>query len=371
MPVNGFVSFPRLLSWAAQGRALAVGCLLLTACSGKSGKPALPLPTGHFEGPVTIQGTELRAALDLREVAPGKLQAELSFPAVPGMEVPLNEVHYTEPQLHFEQQGGFPGHVTVNAIREGDFLRGSFLLDSLRAEFVWVRRGPAAPRQYQEQAVRLQAGNQRQIATLYLPEDTVARHPVMVVLPDSVTSAVGPARAAWLARQGVASLLLAPAASKNAPTDSSARQWVEAAFSALRTTPTIDTARVALWVRGTAATQVVKSVARPRPVGIILEAVPLASAAEAQAYKALSRQRIPTLALYAGADDAVDARQSARRLRNAIGYGRGNAVQVYLKANAYFLLPGSTNTAGLWSWPYFAPGYVQDVEQWLQQRLIK
>ncbi|ALD20005.1 hypothetical protein AM218_00655 [Hymenobacter sp. DG25A] len=350
---------------------MVVSCLLLAACSGKSGKPVLPLPTGHFEGPVTIQGTELRAALDLREVAPGRLQAELSFPAVPGMEVPLNEVHYAEPQLQFEQQGGFPGHVTVNAIREGDFLRGAFLLDSLRAEFVWVRRGPAEPRQYQEQAVRLIAGSQRQVATLYLPEDTVSRHPVMVVLPDSATTAGGPARAAWLARKGVASLLLAPAASKIEPTDSSARQWVEAAFATLRTTPRIDTARVALWVRGTAAAQIIKTIARQRPAAVILEAIPLASAAEAQPYKALTRQRIPALGLYAGADPAVDARQSARRLRNAIGYGRGNAVQVYPRANAYFLLPGSTNTAGLWSWPHFAPGYVQDVEQWLQQQLIK
>ncbi len=348
-----------------------MGCLLLAACSGKSSKPALPLPTGHFEGPVTIQGTELRAVLDLREVTPGKLQAELSFPAVPGMEVPINNVRYKEPQLQFEQRGGFPGQVTVNAIREGDFLRGAFLLDSLRAEFVWVRRGPAAPRQYQEQAVRLKAGSQIQVATLYLPEDTVSRHPVIIVMPDSATTAGGPARAAWLARKGMASLLLSPSASKLAPTDSSARQWVQAAFTRLRTTPHIDTARVALWVRGTAAAQVVHGIEQQRPVAVILEAVPLSNAGEAQPYKALTRQRIPAMALYAGADPSVDVRQSARRMRTAIGYGRGNAVHVYPNANAYFLLPGSTSTAGLWSWPHFAAGYVEDVEQWLQQRLSK
>jgi hypothetical protein len=134
----------------------AVVVLLLSGCSLDSGQKAVvSLPTGHYEGPISYQGTELLAVLDLRESKPGQLEADLHFPQLEGLDFAATNLSYTEPQLRFEEPAQ-PGGIQITAIREGDFLRGMFTLDSVRADFVWVRRGQPEPRSYQEKQLPAQ-----------------------------------------------------------------------------------------------------------------------------------------------------------------------------------------------------------------------
>ena len=78
------------------------------ACSGREEPTKLPLPTGHYEGPVTYQSTDLRVTLDVREPTPGQLQADLYFPDVAGISFPVVKLRYEEPQLYLSRHPANP-----------------------------------------------------------------------------------------------------------------------------------------------------------------------------------------------------------------------------------------------------------------------
>ena len=359
-------------------RRLLGGCWLLTlaACSGREEPARLPPPTGHYEGPVTYQGTELRVTLDVREPTPGQLQADLHFPDVAGLSFPVAALRYQEPQLSFEQAPGQPGSIAVSAIREGDFLRGVFTWDTIRTEFVWARRGQAAPRPYREQAVRLPGvggvGQPKAFARFLIPQDTALRYPAVALLPDAATASAAATRADLLARHGFVVLLLPAPAGPAAP-DSVLRRRAGAALRACRAAGRVDSSRVGLWVRGRQAPAVAAGAAEARPAAafMILEGVPVASSAAAKPWQQLARRRIPLLGLYGAADTTVAAAGSARRLRAAIGFQRGNAVRVYAKADRNLIIAGFTTSKGQWQWPQPAPGYTNELLTWLRQQTVK
>lgn len=342
--------------------------LMLAACSSDSGgsvQSTAPLPTGHYEGPISYQGTELRVALDLREVAPGKLQADVSFPQVPGLEFEATGLRYQEPQLQLEQG---VGGISLQAVREGDFLRGVLSWDSVRTDFVWARRGEAAPRPFQEQTLALRSASSTQAAQLRIPDDTLARHPAVALLAQPRTLAAAQVRASYLARRGFVTLVVT-VATPSEPADSGAYHATGIALSALRQHSAVDSGRVGCWVRGNLASQVAAAARAVKPAAfLVMEAAPAATREQAAAYLPLTRQRVPVLALYAGLDTTTDVRESARRLRATLGGRGGSQVRVYAQASPEFLLRGRISPNGQWQWPRPAEGYWEGLVEWLRQR---
>ncbi|TGE27190.1 dienelactone hydrolase family protein [Hymenobacter metallicola] len=342
---------------------------MLSGCSSdQASTTTLPLPTGHYEGPISYQGTDVRVALDLRETTPGKLEADMHFLEAGGLSFAAAKVRYKEPQLMFEQPGQ-RSQASVNAIREGDFLRGVFTLDSIKAEFVWVRRGQPAPRAYQEKTFTYSLQGRRQRLTLLVPTDTLAQHPAVALLADAASAASATMRADLLARQGFLTVVV-PVSGPAPEPDSTTLQGIVTAFQALRKEPGVDSTQVGFWLRGSMAAQLVPvaSLTQPTASFVVLENVPVASAAEAKPFQALGRQRIPVLACYAAADTSLNVRDSSRRLRTALGARRGSIVRSFPLANADFVMPGRLNSDGKWSWPQPAPGFVETMVTWLRQR---
>ncbi|WP_157540925.1 hypothetical protein [Hymenobacter aerophilus] len=342
---------------------------LLSACSGNSGAGEVPNaapPTGHYEGAISYQGSELRTALDLREVRPGQLTATLSFPQVPGLEFEAATASYKAPQLRLEEAPGQSDGIVVQAVREGDFLRGVLGWgDSVRADFVWVRRGEVPAPGFRDTTLTVTvSGQPTQRLRLLLPDDTLPHHPALVLLASATDAPAAARRATHLARRGVVALLL-PAASA---TDSAATLPV-AALAALRRQAAVDSGRVGYWGRGATARRVAAAAGQqPRPNFAVLEAVAAATRAEAAAYQVFNQQRIPVLAYYAGLDTTVQAAASAKRLRPALGYRRGTQVQIVAGLTADFRRPGRTGADGQWQWPQPAPEYWNGLVEWLKGR---
>ncbi|MBX0291264.1 hypothetical protein K3G63_12495 [Hymenobacter sp. HSC-4F20] len=362
-PVRSISAVALLVVWGAAWVPLA-------SCSREAAeeeKAHVPLPTGHYEGPVSYQGAELRVSLELEETASGQLQADISFPQVPGLEFEPARVSYQEPQLRLEQQLSPPGGISIQAVREGDFLRGVLSFDSVRADFVWVRRGPARSRGFREVTIPLRYGRQAQVGRLRLPEDTLPQHAALVLLAAPATRAAAETRAAYLARHGFVTLVAA-APVPTGPTDSVAYAITRAALTALRRQTLVDSARVGCWVRGTLAPLVSAAASRP-PIAafVVLEAAPAATRDQAAAYQPLSRGSVPTLALYAGQDTSVQAGESARHLRRTLGHQAGSQVRVYPQATAEFIQPGQPTPEGQWQWPKPAVGYWDELTEWLRR----
>jgi len=343
---------------------LVAGLLLNTGCSSGE-RSAGPLLTGHYEGPVTYQGTELRAVLDLREVGNGQLEGDLRFPENPGLGFSTGSLRYNAPLLRFERQTGTPDNIVVEAIREGDFWRGTLSLDSAQAELLLVRRGKAEPRPYGTQPLLIRYGAQNMRSTLRIPDDTLRKHPALVLVPDSATDLSQTAD--LLTRNGFATLI-----TQAAPTmpDSAAGQMAQAALATLRATPGVDTLHVGVWVVGEQAPLALSlaTQGKSKPVFVVAQAVPVGSAATQQPFRALARERVPTLALYGGNDTTLNTRESTQRLRSALR-GRGSAVKLYANANRNLMLPSGTHADGKWEWRRPANGYVEDLLAWLRARL--
>ncbi|HEX8349457.1 MAG TPA: hypothetical protein VF598_05835 [Hymenobacter sp.] len=339
-------------------------CLLVVEGCSSGERSAGPLPTGHYEGPITYQGTELRAVLDLRESATGQLEADLRFPDNQNLGFPAENLRYNAPLLRFEQQPGAASNIVIEAIREGDFWRGTFATDSAQADLLLVRRGKADPPSYGTQALTIRYGSQNMRSTLRLPDDTLRKHLAVVLLPDSTTNLNRTAD--LLARQGFATLITQAAP---ATPDSAAGQMAQAALATLRATPGVDTMRVGLWLTGAKAPLVLATSTRGKvkPSFVVVQAVPVASSETQRFFRDLTRQRISVLALYGANDTTLNVRESTRRLRSALG-SRGSTVRLYPNANHDLVVPGGTRADGKWEWPRPAAGYVEELLAWLRAR---
>jgi hypothetical protein len=344
-------------------QALLMGMMgVLTACGSAEQadeKEALPAPTGHYEGAVGLPGTGVRVGLELRRNKAGVLEAELTVPGTTTTTVPLNAVRYQAPQLQLSQTGGFPGTLVISALREGDFLRGVLQLDSIRGEFVWVRRGEAAPRPFREQVVRLPGHGP---ATLYMPVDTLATHPVVVSWAQAASPNLD--RVMRLGKAGWATLLLVPAAGG---TDSVVARQTVAALRWLRRRPEADTTRLGVWAVGSAAAEAAVGASQAKAGFVVVEQADFTEETMRASFQQLGRQRIPVFGLYAGRDTSLNVRESSLRLRRAIGFRRGMQVRVFAQANPDFLVPGKTAADGQWQWPRPTPGLWEGLEQWLKQ----
>ncbi|SNR45832.1 hypothetical protein [Hymenobacter mucosus] len=351
---------------------LVVVALVLAACSSDATRDAttIPLPTGHYEGPISYLGTEVRVALDLREVTPGQLQADVSFPTMPGLEFAAAQLRYQEPQLRIEQHAHANGGISIQAVREGDFLRGVLTWDSLRTDFVWVRRGDAASRGYREQSVRLGLPGYSQPLAILFPDDTLAKHPAIALVPPLAATARATTQAARLARQGYVTVVVPVTAPSPvaAGTDSVATQVASAALTLLRTQTGVDSSRVGIWGSGVASSAVALAAAtsQPQAAFVVLEAAPATTAAEARQYRVLGEQHLSTLGIYAALDTSVNVQESSRRLRTALGNKGAMQVRTIPQVSSTFVLPGRASEDGQWQWPRPAPNYWEGVLAWLK-----
>lgn len=339
--------------------------LLLSGCSLDSGQKAVvSLPTGHYEGPISYQGTELLAVLDLRESKPGQLEADLHFPEIEALDFTATNLSYTEPQLRFEEPAQ-PGGIQITAIREGDFLRGVFTLDSVRADFVWVRRGQPEPRPYQEKQLPAQPALNIPPLTVLVPNDTATQHAAVALFADAAHQAAATARASQLTRQGFVTTVVAVNPVAELP-DSATLRTAATVLLALRRAPTTDTTKIGLWATGDAAAAITPAatLVKPQAAFVVLENVPVTSPEQAKPFQGLTRQRVPVLGLYAAADTSLNVKESTRRLRNALGFRRNTLIQTFPKADANFRVPGGLTEEGKWNWPRPVPGYVKAIQEW-------
>ncbi|GAA3924250.1 alpha/beta hydrolase family protein [Hymenobacter algoricola] len=460
---NGRFVFPSWCCRATGWLAGLAGLALLGSCSPDGGTRALPPPTGHFEGRISFQGADLRTTLDLREVKPGQLEGDFRLADLPGLGFPAENLQFKSPQLHFERRpNAGPGNMVVDAIREGDFLRGLFTTDSVKADLLLVRRGKPEPRPYREVPLRFRSGTLMLTGTLLVPDDTLRRHPAVVLLADTRTPHQRDLRAYadLLVRHGFVALVYDRRDAKQTrrqPGPHSVQDLADDALAAVRATrqsPAVDSLHVGLWGLGqgghvAALTAATAKKAVAFVVAVSGPGVPLATVARFQSTALLRRRnvaptdiqkaeqafgqleryvrrngqddttrlhdllqqvgqqpwaqyttlprrvptaqelqsqprwrgllpdprtawqqvRVPVLLLYGAADDQLDARESARRLRGVVGYRRGSAVRVYANANHEIMLPAGVrpDTDGKWDWPRPSPGYVEDMLAWMQQ----
>ncbi|RYU84424.1 alpha/beta hydrolase [Hymenobacter persicinus] len=248
---NGRSAFSFVGPARAAGLLGVAGLAWLSSCSSEGGAKVLPPPTGHYEGRISYQGADLRTALDLREIKPGQLQADLRFADLQGLGFPAENLTFKSPQLHFERQPGAVGNMAVDAIREGDFLRGFFSTDSVKADLLLVRRGKPDPRPYRTQTLQFRSGPLTFRGSLLIPDDTLSRHPAVVLLhaADAPRQRDLNAYADLLARQGFMTLVYdrRDASQPGSPAAQLLAEDAQAAVQALRKNAAVDSARVGLW----------------------------------------------------------------------------------------------------------------------------
>lgn len=133
---------------------------------------------GHWEGVMIREGAELSVSFDLKNEAAG-LKASFNSATQRALGIPLRNVSYTAPKVHFELVGDattivFDGELKADTItgefREGDG-KGTFLL----------RRTEAKPPTFKQEEINFRNGDVTLSGTLLLPL-TKEPHPAIVFL---------------------------------------------------------------------------------------------------------------------------------------------------------------------------------------------
>src|SRR6184192_644607 len=178
--------------------ALLLGLIVLSSAAQRSIE-------GHWEGVMVREGAELPVSFDFTNEA-GRLAASFNSPKQRAMGIPLRNVTYTAPKVHFELVGDattiiFDGELNADAIagefREGD-ARGTFSL----------RRVDAKPPTFKQEEVSFRNGDVTLSGTLLLPL-TEELHPAVVFLHGSGSEGRYAARflAEYFTRHGIAALI--------------------------------------------------------------------------------------------------------------------------------------------------------------------
>lgn len=160
---------------------------------------------GHWEGVMVREGAELPVSFDFTNEAAG-LTASFNSPTQRAMGIPLRNVSYTAPKVHFELVGDattiiFDSELTVDTIagqfREGD-ARGTFS----------IRRIQAKPPAFKQEEVSFRNGDVTLSGTLLLPL-TKETHPAVVFLHGAGAEGRYGARflAEYFTRYGIAALI--------------------------------------------------------------------------------------------------------------------------------------------------------------------
>lgn len=133
---------------------------------------------GHWEGVMVREGAELPVSFDFTNQA-AELTASFNSPTQRAMGIPLRNVSYTAPTVHFELVGDattidFDGELT------GDTIAGQFREGDAKGTFS-IRRVNAKPPAFKQDEVSFRNGEVTLSGSLLLPL-TKERHPAVVFL---------------------------------------------------------------------------------------------------------------------------------------------------------------------------------------------
>ena len=174
---------------------------------------ALFLPTsaaqksieGHWEGSMVRQGAVLTASFDFTSEADG-LKAIFNSPTQRAIGIPVRNVSYSSPHIHFELVGDattivFDGDLTA------DTISGQFRENDANGTFT-LRRALAKPQTFKQEEVSFRNGSVTLSGTLLLPL-TKELHPAVVFLHGSGAEGRFASRflAEHLANHGIAALI--------------------------------------------------------------------------------------------------------------------------------------------------------------------
>lgn len=185
-----------------QNSILALALLLGLVISASAAQKSIE---GHWEGVMVREGAELPVSFDFTNEAAG-LTASFNSPTQRAMGIPLRNVSYTVPKVHFELVGDsttfiFDGELTANTIsgqfREGE-ARGTFSM----------RRVDAKPPTFKQEEVSFRNAEITLSGTLLLPS-TKGPHPAVVFLHGAGSESRYGARflAEYFTRYGIAALI--------------------------------------------------------------------------------------------------------------------------------------------------------------------
>jgi pimeloyl-ACP methyl ester carboxylesterase len=150
---------------------LAVGMLAAGQLQGQTA------PSGRWEGAIVVLGSELGMSVDFTTGDSG-LSATMDIPQQSAKGLPLRQVRYEAPTVHFELLGG-PGLAVFEGTLDGDSITGSFSQSGVTGTFYLRPAGaaksavpppPAEPVPYLEEEVTFTNGDVTLAGTLTIPE---------------------------------------------------------------------------------------------------------------------------------------------------------------------------------------------------------
>jgi pimeloyl-ACP methyl ester carboxylesterase len=121
---------------------------------------------GHWEGTMTREGAALTVSFDLTKEAAG-LKASFNSPTQRAMGIPLRNVTYTAPKVHFELVGDATTIIFEGEL-SGDTISGQFRENDARGTFS-LRRVGAVPPTFKQEEVLFRNGEVMLSGTLLLP----------------------------------------------------------------------------------------------------------------------------------------------------------------------------------------------------------
>ncbi|MBI4916597.1 MAG: alpha/beta hydrolase [Acidobacteria bacterium] len=168
-----------------------LGSLALALAARADGaQPTAPTLSGHYEGAITIMGAQLAIQVDFTTSAQG-LAATIDIPQQGVTAMPLSNVGYRPPQVHFELPAG-PGLATFDGEAKGDEIAGRFTQGGAAGEFRIRRQAlgvlapppAAAPAPYREEEVTFTSAAGTFAGTLTIPPGA-GTHPAILLITGS------------------------------------------------------------------------------------------------------------------------------------------------------------------------------------------
>lgn len=166
--------------------AIAVGLLSLPLAGPSSAQESVE---GSWTGAILVLGGALGMSVHFARNDSG-LTATMDIPQQGAAKLPLRNVRFEPPTVHFELLGG-PGLAVFDGELSGDSIGGSFAQSGVNGTF-WLRPAaaataepvPAAPPPYREEEVGFANGDVTLAGTLTLP-DSPGPHPAVVLITGS------------------------------------------------------------------------------------------------------------------------------------------------------------------------------------------
>ncbi len=174
--------------------AVTAGLALASEASAAAQEPGGVL--GRWDGAVVVLGQELGMSVTFEAGEEG-LAAQIDIPAQGAIGIPLTEVSYEPPRVHFELPAG-PGLAVWDGELTADTIAGTFTQAGYEGTFRLVRSDEAPaphegeagagtdaePPPYLEEELTFENGEIRLAGTLTIPEGS-GRHPAVVLLTGS------------------------------------------------------------------------------------------------------------------------------------------------------------------------------------------